>query len=219
MDEAAVASVPWTELSPSDYVFLTGISELWPPYEKRQAYAMAPAVLAAVLALADTRVAHLAIGEKRHVFGLFVGRSAWVSKGESQGSWPVGSIESSLEMRLTETPVKMRDLVAGWIGSKWPDPWQEMLYRIFGRMIWKGIVKRHQENHSFLFFSWQETSYRPAERMEEVLANYANAAGDTGLGLPLLDSSSLRLAQRDVFSGEIDRGFTDRTESSGDPLH
>lgn len=164
MDEAAVAGVPWTELSPSDYVFLTGISELWPPYEKRQASAMAPAVLAALLALADTRVAHLAIGEKRHVFGLFVSRTAWVSKGEFQGSWPVGSIESSLEIRLTETPIKIRDLVAGWIGSKWPDPLQELLYRFFDRMVRKGIVERHQEKHSFLFFGWQETTYRPARR-------------------------------------------------------
>ena len=34
--------------------------------------------------------------------------------------------------------------------------------------------------------------------------------------MPLLHRSSLSLAQRDVISGEIDKGFTDRTEASDD---
>ena len=55
--------------------------------------------------------------------------------------------------------------------------------------------------------------------MEEALASYASVARKTGVGLPLLDSSLLRLAQHDVISGGIDKAFTDRTESSHDPLH
>lgn len=121
LDEAAPAPVPWSELAPSDYAVLVRMFAFRLD-EERPAAAMAPAVLAAVLALVETRVAHLTIEEKDYVFGLFVSRMAWVSKGDSQESWPGGSIELSLQGRLAETPVKVRDLVAGWIGPEWRIP-------------------------------------------------------------------------------------------------
>ena len=229
MDEAAPAHVPWTELAPSDYAVLARMSVFGLPDEDRQAPAMAAAeaaeltldkkdltraaLLAAVLALAETRIAQLTVEEKHYVFGLFVTRTAWVSKDGSQESWPGGSIESSLQGSLTRTPVKVRDLVAGWIGPEWPDPWGEMRDRIVDRLVTQGIVERHQEKQSFLFFSWEKTTHRLAERTEDALADYASVARRTGLGLPFLDRSLLTLAQRDVISGEIDKGFTDRTES------
>ena len=229
MDEVAPAPVPWSELAPSDYEVLVHMFPFRPPDEERQAPAMAAAavteptvdekdltraaLLAAVLALADARAAHLAIEQKDYVFGLFVSQTAWVSKGGSQGSWPRGSIESSLQGMLAETPVKVRDLVAGWIGPERPDPWGWIGGRIVDRLVRQGIVERHQEKQSFLFFSWKKTTHRPAVGMEEALADYASAARRTGLGLPLLDRGGLRLAQGGVISGEIDKGFTDRTES------
>ena len=229
MDEATPAPVPWTELAPSDYEVLARMFAFRVPDEEQQAPAMVAAVvaeptldakeltraalLAAVLALAETRVAHLTIEEKDYVFGLFVSRTAWVSKGDSQGSWPGGSIESSLQGRLAGTPVKFRDLVAEWIGAERRNPWREMRDRIVDRLVRQGIVERHQEKQSFLFFSWNDTTHRLAEGTEEAMAIYASLARRTGLGLPLRDRSVLRPAQRDVISGEIDKGFTDRTES------
>ncbi len=124
----------------------------------------------------------------------------------------MGSIESSLEGRLTKTPVKVRDLVAGWIGPVRPDPRGEMRDRIVNRLVRQGIVERHQEKQSFLFFNWMRTTHRPTERIKDAVADYASVALRTGLGLPLLDRSLLRLAQRDVISGEIDQAFTIQTE-------
>ena len=48
------------------------------------------------------------------------------------------------------------------------------------------------------------------------MAGYANVARRTGRGMPLLERSPLKLSERDVISGEIDKGFTDRTEASDD---
>ena len=183
MDEAAAATVPWSELAPSDYAVLA-------PWSAAMAAAVVAepivdpktALLAAVLALVETRVAHLTIEEKDYFFGLFVSQTAWVSKGGTQESWPEGSIESSLQGRLAETPVKVRDLVAGWIGpDERPTPRQEMLDRIVDRLVRQGIVERHQEKQSFLFFRWEKTTHRLAERTEDALAGYANVARRTGL--------------------------------------
>ena len=230
MDELAPAAVPWSDLAPSDYAVLAGMFAFRLPDGERQAPGMAASVksygqdkelnraalLAAVLTLAETRVAHLAIEEKDYVFGLFVSRTAWLSRGGSQESWPAGSIESSLQESLTGPPVKVRDLVAKWIGPKRRDPWGEMRDRIVDRLVRQGTVERRLEKQSFLFFSWKNTTHRPAEGMEQALADYASAACRTGLGLPLLDRSLPRLAQLDVISSEIDRGFADRIEPIDD---
>ena len=172
------------------------------------------ALLAAVLALVETCVAHLTIEEKHYVFGLFESKSAWVSKGGSQESWPGGSIESSLQGRLGRTPVKVRDLVAKWIGPVQPNPWGAMWNRIVDRLVSQGTVERHKEKRSFLFFNWEKTTHRPARRTKDALADYAMVARRTGVGLPLLGCNLLGLAERNVISGEIDKGFTDRTEPS-----
>ena len=217
MDETGAAAVHWSQLAPSDYEVLAR----WSAFRiaDREEWALVAqdvtraALLAAVLALADARAAHLAFEQKHYGFGLFVSQTAWVSKGGSQGSWPRGSIESSLEGRLAETPVKVRDLVAGWRGPERPDPWGWIGGRIVDRWVRQGIVERHQEKQSFLFFSWKTTTHRPAVGMEEALADYASVASKTGLGWPFLDRGPLRLAQGGVISGEIDKGFTDRTES------
>ena len=93
MDEAGPTPVPWTELAPSEYAVLTRWSAFRSPGEEHQAPAMAAAVaaepfvdkeglaraavLVALVALADARVAHLTNEEKEYVFGLFVRRTAW----------------------------------------------------------------------------------------------------------------------------------------------
>jgi len=226
MDEASLSPVPWSVLAPSDYAFLnlrssfefpganlkTRVAEL--TIDKKSL--TKSALLAAVLALVDTRVANLVIEEKDYVFGLFVSQAAWVSKGGSQVCWPEGSIESNLQRRLEKAPVKVRDLVAGWIGSDRPDPWGYVWSQIFERLVRHGIIELHQEEQSFLFFNWKKTTHWPATRMKEILADYANVARETGLGLPFRDHSPLRLAQRDVISGDIGKGFMDRTESDSD---
>ena len=225
-DEVAPAAVPWSELAPSDYAVLTRMFAFRPPHEERQAPAMAAAVvaepidedlaktalLAALLALVETGVAHLTIEEQSHFFGLFVSRTAWVSKGDSQESWPGGSIESSLQGRLTRKPVRVRGLVAEWIGDERKHPWRDMRDQIVYRLVRQGTVERHHEKESFLFFSWMNITHRPAEGTEDALAGYASAARKIGLGLPFLDRSVPRLAQREVISGGINEGFADRTE-------
>ena len=227
MDAVAPAAVPWSQLAPSDYEVLARMFAFRIPDEERQAPAIAAAVvaepvdekdltraafLAAVLALVETGVAHLAIEEKAYFFGLFVSRTVWVSKGDSQESWPGGSIESSLQGRLTGTPVEVRELVAGWIGDeRLEHPWRDMRDRIVYRLVRQGTVERHREKQSFLFFSWTNTTDRAAGRTEGDLAGYASAARRAGLGLPLRDRSPSRLAQGEVISGEIDNGFAART--------
>ncbi len=237
MDEAAPAAVPWSELAPSDYAVLTLMFAFGAPYEEREVVAMvatgSPAypadvsvgvptfdakdlagagLAAAVMALVETGVAHLAIEEKEYVFGLFMRRTAWVSKGDSEESWPKGSTESQLQAALAGTPVKLRDLVAGWIGGERRDPWKDMRGRIVDRLVSQGTVERREEKHSFLFFTWKSTTHEAAERTENALADYARAARTTGLGLPFLDRSPEALARREVISGEIEKGFAERTE-------
>ena len=126
------------------------------------------------------------------------------------------SIESSLQGRLAGTPEKVRDLVANWIGPQRSHPWSDMWDRIVNRLVRQGTVERHKEKRSFLFFSWEKPTLRRAKRTEDALSGYASVARRTGLGAPLLNRSLLRLAQRDVISGEIDKGFADRKDQPPD---
>ena len=52
--------------------------------------------------------------------------------------------------------------------------------------------------------------------MDKTLADYVKESRRTGFGLPLQDHSAQGRAQREIISGEIDKGFTDRTESDSD---
>ena len=174
------------------------------------------ALLAAVLALVETGVADLTIEETQHFFGLFGSRTAEVAKGHFKQSWPEGSIESNLQGRLSGTPVKVRDLVAGWIGAEQENPWKVMRDRIVNRLVRQGTVERHKEKRSFLFFSWEDTVHDLAVRTPEALAEYGRVARKVGRGLSLWDNSPLTLSQGDVILGEIDKGFAARTEQTYD---
>ena len=204
----------WSELAPSDYEVLALMFSRGSPDEVSEEVLTEAAVLAAVQALAHKHAAHVTFEEKPCFFGLFLNRTAWISKGDSRESWPAGSIESSLQGRLSEARVMVRDLVAGWIGEERKKPWRDMRDRILERLVRQGMVERREERESFLFFSWSNSTHRLSQSMEGAMDNYARVARRTGVGLPLpQDRSPVTGGQRGAIAGEVRQGFVDRWDA------
>lgn len=172
------------------------------------------ALFTAILALAQTDGARFSVKEEHYFFGIFSRRVAWISRGRGSRLWPAGSVESSLQGRVTETPVKLSDLIAKWIGEHdLPDPWETIRDRIIDRQVNLGIVERHTEKKSFLFFRWESRTYRLSDQSSASLGDIANVTRRTNPESISADQMRLGFGEGGAISGGIDKGFSDRTEA------
>ncbi len=219
MGKGIPAQVQWSEVAPSEYAILARWSALEAAGEGYMVLMARKltksALLAALLAMADARVAQFSVRTDTTFFGLFSSVTSWISRGHSSEDWPAGSIESSLQERLTETPVKVRDLVANWIGKEeLADPWGQMRDRIVNRLVTQGTIERCQEPRSFLFFKWTVTKHGMPESTKSTADGYPDKTGIKDPTTPTVDQRRLGFGEGGAISGGIDKGFSDRTESN-----
>ncbi len=216
--------VPAKEMAPSEWAVLESMQ--WIPDDRHDLPArlsggsdrdrLTTAVVAGLLAMQAAKTATFAVEQTSHLWGLYISRTTYISRGPKGADWPVGTVEAEFQSRLTNRRVTIKDLVAGWIGSRRRSPETDKWNRIARRLTEKGFIREIKEKGSFLFFSWDSTDLWMTEAGEEAFSTYRRTAAASGVGLPQGGFDLDRAAVRDAVKGQITSAIDDRTEADDD---